>query len=103
MLAKQTDLLDYDQLYGAAIHASELEVKGKNSAGILKKTLTSVAKTYAPKHTVAIKPRAGVFQGKDSGLNDPPPISEDDIHQGMLSLVNKGIIPKDVDLTPAFE
>lgn len=36
-------------------------------------------------------------------LNDPPPISEDDINKGMISLLNKGIIPKDVDLTPAFE
>ena len=36
-------------------------------------------------------------------MNDPPPISEDDINQGMIALLNKGIIPKDVDLTPAFE
>lgn len=36
-------------------------------------------------------------------MNDPPPISEDDINKGMMSLLNKGIIPKDVDLTPAFE
>ena len=37
------------------------------------------------------------------GLEDPPPITEDDINKGMASLLNKGIIPKDVDLTPAFE
>jgi hypothetical protein len=36
-------------------------------------------------------------------LQNPPPISEDDINKGMMSLLNKGIIPKDVDLTPAFE
>ena len=36
-------------------------------------------------------------------MNDPPPISEDDINRGMIGLLNKGIIPKDVDLTPAFE
>ena len=34
---------------------------------------------------------------------DPPPITEDDIEKGMITLLNKGIIPKDVDLTPAFE
>jgi hypothetical protein len=34
---------------------------------------------------------------------DPPPITEDDIDKGMITLLNKGIIPKDVDLTPAFE
>jgi hypothetical protein len=38
-----------------------------------------------------------------ASVNDPPPISEDDINQGMIGLVTKGIIPKDVDLTPAFE
>jgi hypothetical protein len=37
------------------------------------------------------------------GPGDPPPITEDDINKGMISLLNKGIIPKDVDLTPAFE
>jgi len=36
-------------------------------------------------------------------LNDPPPISEEAINEGMLSLVSKGLVPKDVDLTPAFE
>ena len=35
--------------------------------------------------------------------SDHPQISEEDIGQGMFSLVNKGIIPKDVNLTPAFE
>ena len=38
-----------------------------------------------------------------SYMYDPPPISEDAINEGMMSLVNKGLIPKDVDLTPAFE
>jgi len=37
------------------------------------------------------------------GVEDPPPITEDDIDKGMITLLNKGIIPKDVDLTPAFE
>ena len=30
---------------------------------------------------------------------DAPPITEDDIDKGMITLLNKGIIPKDVDLT----
>ena len=34
---------------------------------------------------------------------DPPPIAEDEISKGMMHLINKGLIPKDVDLTPAFE
>ena len=38
-----------------------------------------------------------------SYLNDPPPINEESISEGMMSLVSKGLIPKDVDLTPAFE
>ena len=36
-------------------------------------------------------------------LLNPPPISEEDINKGMMGLLNRGIIPKDVDLTPAFE
>jgi len=36
-------------------------------------------------------------------MADPPPITEDDINKGMINLLNKGVIPKDVDLTPAFE
>lgn len=39
----------------------------------------------------------------DPSGGDPPPISEDDINKGMINLLNKGIIPRDVDLTPAFE
>jgi hypothetical protein len=39
----------------------------------------------------------------DSSFPDPPPITEDDIQTGMMNLVNRGVIPKDVDLTPAFE
>ena len=34
---------------------------------------------------------------------DPPPITENDISDGMYSLLNRGIIPRDVDLSPAFE
>ena len=39
---------------------------------------------------------------EEQQFEDPPPINEDDINKGMLSLLNKGFIPKDVDLTPAF-
>ena len=34
---------------------------------------------------------------------DPPPISDADINWGMINLVKRGTIPKDIDLTPAFE
>ena len=40
---------------------------------------------------------------RDNPFSDPPPISENDISDGMMSLMNRGIIPRDVDLTPAFE
>ena len=33
---------------------------------------------------------------------EPPPISEKDIQHGIMNLVNRGIIPRDVDVTPAF-
>jgi hypothetical protein len=77
-------------------------------AGILKQTITQATKSYQPKHIMALKKKAAAARGAMQhsgamGLEDPPPITEDDINKGMISLLNKGIIPKDVDLTPAFE
>ena len=40
---------------------------------------------------------------RDDPFADPPPITENDVKDGMYSLLNRGIIPRDVDLTPAFE
>ena len=40
---------------------------------------------------------------RDDPFAEPPPITENDIKDGMFSLLNRGIIPRDVDLTPAFE
>jgi len=42
-------------------------------------------------------------QFRDDPFADPPPITENDIADGMYSLLNRGIIPRDVDLSPAFE
>lgn len=47
--------------------------------------------------------RHKMYIEEQEDMHNPPPISEDDINKGMMSLLNKGIIPKDVDLTPAFE
>jgi hypothetical protein len=41
-------------------------------------------------------------QFRDDPFADPPPITEDDIADGMFSLLNRGIIPRAVDLSPAF-
>ena len=40
---------------------------------------------------------------RNNPFANPPPITEDDIKCGMYNLVNRRVIPKDVDLTPAFE
>jgi hypothetical protein len=40
---------------------------------------------------------------RDDPFAEPPPITGEDISEGMISLLNRGIIPRDVDLTPAFE
>ena len=37
------------------------------------------------------------------GREDPAPIAEEEIGKGMYNLMNSRKIPKDVDLTPAFE
>jgi len=39
---------------------------------------------------------------RDDPFADPPPIDESDIKDGMFSLLNRGLIPRDVDLSPAF-
>ena len=79
-----------------------MEVPNDKSAGIYKRTLTSVTKSYAPKHTKPVG-RKGRLPVISESIEDPPPITEDDIDKGMITLLNRGIIPKDVDLTPAFE
>jgi len=94
-----------DQLYGAAIDKSKLMVpKGAN---ILQKPLSTATKSYTAKRAARSRPlppfRNTMMVNDTAYLNDPPPISEDAINEGMLSLISKGLIPKDVDLTPAFE
>eukprot|EP00341_Mesodinium_pulex_P003512 CAMPEP_0116913624 /NCGR_PEP_ID=MMETSP0467-20121206/16815_1 /TAXON_ID=283647 /ORGANISM="Mesodinium pulex, Strain SPMC105" /LENGTH=94 /DNA_ID=CAMNT_0004589875 /DNA_START=433 /DNA_END=717 /DNA_ORIENTATION=+ len=34
---------------------------------------------------------------------DPPEIGENEMQKGLITLMNTGFIPKDVDVTPAFE
>ena len=40
---------------------------------------------------------------RDNPFADPPPVDERDLRDGMFNLVNRGIIPRDVDISPAFE
>lgn len=88
-----------------------LKAKG---AGILHPTASNSNKNGGPYK--AKKAMAGIVRQKQmrdmkqrmfleeqEDLQNPPPISEEDINKGMISLLNRGIIPKDVDLTPAFE
>ena len=90
--------------------SNQLKSKG---AGILRPTASNDNKNgpYKAKKSLAniIKAR-NVREAKmrryiddQDDIANPPPISEDDINKGMITLLNKGIIPKDVDLTPAFE
>jgi hypothetical protein len=96
----QTDVLGSEELYSQTPHPNRLDIPNDKSAGILKRTVTSVAKSYTAKHQKVPKKRLAPIM--EFG-EDPPPITEDDIEKGMITLLNKGIIPKDVDLTPAFE
>ena len=40
---------------------------------------------------------------RDDPYADDPVINEDELKEGMFSLVNRGLIPRDADLSPAFE
>ena len=87
-----------------------LKAKG---AGILKPTASNSNKNgpYKAKKSLGGVMRARQLRDirhkkyleEQEDLQNPPPISEEDINKGMIGLLNRGIIPKDVDLTPAFE
>lgn len=73
------------------------------------KIAPSLRKEYTGKRTLVKKVKKTTKQtmmrrGYDENfIPDPPPISDEDINKGMINLINRGIIPKDVDITPAFE
>ena len=107
LFALQPEPEDYGNIMGPN---SILKAKG---AGILKPTASNNNKNGPYK---AKKSLGGVMRARNQrdlkhkryleeqeDMQNPPPISEEDINKGMISLLNKGIIPKDVDLTPAFE
>lgn len=88
-----------------------LRAKG---AGILRPTASNQNKKTAPyKAKKSLGPimkqrhlrdaRHRMYLEEQEDLQNPPPISEDQINKGMINLLERGIIPKDVDLTPAFE
>ena len=56
-----------------------------------------------PKPVKNIKPTILPKQFRENPQSDPPPITEKDVDSGILSLIHRGLIPKDVDVTPAFE
>lgn len=68
-------------------------------------TFESGKGSYVAKRANFNKRRLKKINGDYEGTYapDPPPISDSDINRGMINLVNRGTIPKDVDLTPAFE
>ena len=49
------------------------------------------------------KPKVLPKEYRQDPLKDPPPITESDIAKGMINLANTGFIPRDVDMSAAFE
>jgi hypothetical protein len=56
-----------------------------------------------PKKSILSRPKVLPPEYRINPQVDPPPITEKDLEEGMFSLVNRGMIPKDVDLSPAFQ
>lgn len=56
-----------------------------------------------PKLKRLSKPKVLPKKYRNDPQGEPPPITEQDVQEGVFSLINRGLIPKDVDLTPAFE
>ena len=86
------------QRKGAGILKATASNHNKNGPYRAKKALSSVVKARQARDL-----RHKKYLEEQEDLQNPPPISEDDINKGMMNLVTRGIIPKDVDLTPAFE
>ena len=108
MFALQPEQDSFGDIQGPS---NALKAKG---AGILRPTASNQNKAGAPykaKKSLGSVMRMGrmrdaknkqLLEDQDD-MQNPPPISEEDINKGMMSLLTRGIIPKDVDLTPAFE
>ena len=79
--------LKYGRPHGG-ISSSELE---KLSIGTVRPNRVIKSKRILPRSI------------RDDPSAIPPPISEHDINDGMFNLLNRGIIPRDVDVSPAFE
>lgn len=73
----------------------EPKLKNRRSLGTKKYSKPKIIKNYRPK----VLPK----QYRDDPQADPPPITEQDVSDGIMSLIQRGLIPKDVDLSPAFE
>ena len=63
----------------------------------------SAKSSFASISPLATKPQRILSkEQRHDPFAEPPPITDHDLSQGMINLVNRGMIPKDVDLTPAF-
>lgn len=99
-MGMQTDILGNEVVYEAGLTRGQMDTK--QGAGILKKTLTQATKSYGPKHTKNVRPFK-MREEDDYMLPMANPIKEGDLNQGIQKLLDRGLIPKDVDLTVAFE
>lgn len=83
---------------GAGILKPTASNDNKNGPYKAKKNMTGIIKARQQRDAKMKR-----FIQDQEDMANPPPINEEDINKGMITLLNKGIIPKDVDLTPAFE
>lgn len=75
---------------------------GRSQGGISNIELEKLGISTRRPHKVFQPKRILPKNFRDDPFADPPPITETDIKDGMYSLLNRGIIPRDVDLSPAF-
>ena len=73
------------------------------SAATINSRQLGKARYTKPKAVTRYKPTILPRQFRDNPQAEPPPITEVDVNSGILSLIHRGLIPKDVDVTPAFE
>ena len=76
---------------------------GRAQGGISNIELEKLGIGTVRPNRVALPKRILPKSFRDDPFAAPPRISETDINDGMFSLLNRGIIPRDVDVTPAFD
>ena len=78
------------------------KIKPRPKSKLVEMSKKSIVKSK-PKFIKHYKARVIPELSRRDPNNFPPEITEEDINEGMLKMLYKGMIPHDADLSPAFQ